>query len=175
MAPVPKEPEEVQLDEADVHTGYLDEEVVPKGFADERKLPQLLQQMAEARIYQYVEQTFSAIPLVQAFSRESANDREFAGINRQALAAILSAVNVQLKFKVLLGLGTAMGEGPDSAVSLAPLFSTRWRGLLVGAGPRFAMGEADLRRFALLREKVTMALDILALRRRLETLPEDLG
>ncbi|HYQ81224.1 MAG TPA: hypothetical protein VEP68_06975 [Anaeromyxobacteraceae bacterium] len=75
----------------------------------------------------------------------------------------------------LQGLGAAMGEGPDSAVSLAPLFSTRWRGLLVGAGPRFAMAEADLRRFALLREKVTMALDILALRRRLETLPEDLG
>ena len=74
----------------------------------------------------------------------------------------------------LRDLASAMGEGPESSLSLAPLFSTRWRGLLVGAGPRRPMTEADQRRFALLREKVTMALDVLALRRRLEALPDDL-
>jgi hypothetical protein len=74
----------------------------------------------------------------------------------------------------LQGLAVAMGEGPDASLYLAPLFSTRWRGLLVGAGLKRAMGEADERRFTLLHEKVTMALDILILRRRLETVPEDL-
>jgi MshEN domain len=43
------EEDEVHLDEADVQTGYLDEEVAPKGFPDVSQLPQLLQQMAEAR------------------------------------------------------------------------------------------------------------------------------
>jgi hypothetical protein len=50
-APIPEmlSDDEVHLDDADVATGYLDEEPAPKGFADEKKLPQLLQQMVDAR------------------------------------------------------------------------------------------------------------------------------
>jgi hypothetical protein len=92
------------------------------------------------------------------------------------LEAVLAGGSVQAGPlpATLQGLAVAMGEGPDASLYLAPLFSTRWRGLLVGAGLKRAMGEADERRFTLLHEKVTMALDILILRRRLETVPEDL-
>ena len=96
--------------------------------------------------------------------------------NEPFLEAVLAGGSVQAGPlpAPLQDLAVAMGEGPDSSLYLAPLFSTRWKGLLVGAGLKRAMGEADERLFTLLHEKVTMALDILILRRRLESLPGDL-
>src|SRR6266542_851861 len=67
------------------------------------------QQEIEGRVYNIVEQTFSAIPAVQAFGREELNDRRFKQGMREALAATLSLTNVQLKFKILIGLATAAG------------------------------------------------------------------
>lgn len=75
----------------------------------------------------------------------------------------------------LQSLATAMGEGPRALLFVAPLFVTKWEGILVGAGFRQALGEKEARQFAILCEKITLALDVLMLRRRLETLPEDLG
>ncbi len=75
----------------------------------------------------------------------------------------------------LQGLVAAMGEEPRSPLFVAPLFVTRGQGILVGAGFRQTMDEKDARQFAILCEKITVALDILVLRRRLEALPEDLG
>jgi ATP-binding cassette subfamily B protein/subfamily B ATP-binding cassette protein MsbA len=67
------------------------------------------QQEIEGRVYNIVEQTFSAIPAVQAFGREELNDLRFKQAMRDALAATLSLTNVQLKFKILIGLATAVG------------------------------------------------------------------
>ena len=67
------------------------------------------QQEAEGRIYDVVEQTLSAIPVVQAFSREGLEDRRFAATTSAALAATVSATSVQLQFKVLTGFATAAG------------------------------------------------------------------
>ncbi|HKI69598.1 MAG TPA: ABC transporter ATP-binding protein, partial [Verrucomicrobiae bacterium] len=67
------------------------------------------QQEKEARIYGVVEQTLSAIPAVQAFGREELNDRRFAQATSSALAATLTLTNVQLRFKVFMGLATAVG------------------------------------------------------------------
>ena len=67
------------------------------------------QQEIEGRIYSIVEQTFSAIPAVQAFGREELNDRRFQQATRDALVATLSLTNVQLQFKILIGLATAAG------------------------------------------------------------------
>src|SRR5216117_991049 len=66
-------------------------------------------QEIEGRVYNIVEQTFSAIPAVQAFGREELNDQRFKQATRDALAAILSLTNVQLQFKILIGLATAAG------------------------------------------------------------------
>lgn len=67
------------------------------------------QQEVEGKIYETVEQTFAAIPAVQAFGREELNDRRFAQATGNALAATLSLTWLQLRFKVLIGLATAVG------------------------------------------------------------------
>src|SRR5947207_5557242 len=67
------------------------------------------QQEIEGRVYNIVEQTFSAIPAVQAFGSEELNDQRFKRATRDALAATLSLTNVQLQFKSLIGLATAAG------------------------------------------------------------------
>jgi len=66
------------------------------------------QQALEGKIYEVVEQTLSAVPVVQAFGREDFNDRRLAQATSGALAATLSLTNVQLQFKVLMGLATAL-------------------------------------------------------------------
>jgi len=67
------------------------------------------QQEFEGRIYTTVEETFSALAVVQAFGREDWNDRYFKRCTGETLAATLSLTNVQLRFKVLIGLATAFG------------------------------------------------------------------
>ena len=67
------------------------------------------QQEFEGRIYTTVEETFSALAVVQAFGREDWNDRYFKRCTSEALTATLDLTNVQLRFKVLIGLATAIG------------------------------------------------------------------
>ena len=67
------------------------------------------EQEAEGKIYDQVEQTFAAIPIVQAFSRERDNDERFHAATVNALTATLSSTRVQMEFKVLIGLATAAG------------------------------------------------------------------
>ncbi|MGE4053709.1 MAG: ABC transporter ATP-binding protein [Vicinamibacterales bacterium] len=67
------------------------------------------QQEAEGRMYSVVERTLSALPVVQAFGREPAADRDFDRTTREALDAAVASTTVGLKFKVLTGLGTACG------------------------------------------------------------------
>jgi ATP-binding cassette subfamily B protein/subfamily B ATP-binding cassette protein MsbA len=63
----------------------------------------------EGRVYDVVEQTLSAIPVVQAFAQEEAGDRRFRANTDAALDATLTTTDVQLRFKVLMGLMTALG------------------------------------------------------------------
>jgi ATP-binding cassette subfamily B protein/subfamily B ATP-binding cassette protein MsbA len=67
------------------------------------------QQEIEGRIYEVVEQTFSAMPAVQAFCREKLNEERFARATGDTLAAALSLTRLQLHFKILMGLSTAVG------------------------------------------------------------------
>jgi ATP-binding cassette, subfamily B, bacterial len=67
------------------------------------------QQQTESRLYDLVEQTLSAVPAVQVFTREEEGDRRFARDSEATLGAALSTTGVQLKFKVLMGLATALG------------------------------------------------------------------
>ena len=67
------------------------------------------QQEIEGRIYEVVEQTFSAMPAVQAFCRERLNEERFARATGDSLTAILSLTRIQLHFKILMGLSTAVG------------------------------------------------------------------
>jgi len=67
------------------------------------------QQEAEGHIYEVAEQTFSAMPVVQAFSRESANDARFRAATSQTMLTTLAATRVQMQFKFLIGLATALG------------------------------------------------------------------
>ena len=67
------------------------------------------QQEVEGRIYSTVEQTFSAIPAVQAFSREELNEQRFSSATTDTIAATMTLTNVQLHFKILMGLATAVG------------------------------------------------------------------
>src|SRR6185436_7205830 len=67
------------------------------------------QQETESRIYEVTEQTFAAIPVVQAFCREEFHDKQLASAANDTLAATVSLTNVQLRFKVLMGFSTAVG------------------------------------------------------------------
>ena len=67
------------------------------------------QQQVEGKIYDVVEQTFSAMPVVQAFTREETNNAQFRATISQALATTLAATRVQMQFKFLIGLATAVG------------------------------------------------------------------
>jgi ATP-binding cassette subfamily B protein len=67
------------------------------------------QQELEGKIYDVVEQTFSAMPVVQAFGREQLNERRFAQTTRDALAATLANTKLQVQFTILVGLATAAG------------------------------------------------------------------
>jgi ATP-binding cassette subfamily B protein/subfamily B ATP-binding cassette protein MsbA len=66
-------------------------------------------QEAEGGVYTVVEQTLSAIPIVQAFGREAEADRRFEACSRTTVGAALAAIDVQLRFKVLMGLATVLG------------------------------------------------------------------
>jgi ATP-binding cassette subfamily B protein/subfamily B ATP-binding cassette protein MsbA len=67
------------------------------------------QQQVEGRLYDVVEQTLSAVPVVQAFGQEEQADRRFALGTQATLDATLAKTSVQLRFKVLTGLTTAVG------------------------------------------------------------------
>jgi ATP-binding cassette subfamily B protein/subfamily B ATP-binding cassette protein MsbA len=67
------------------------------------------QQEAEGHIYEVMERTLSAVPVVQAFGQEAASDRAFADATNNAIETALASTDVGLRFKVLTGLGTAAG------------------------------------------------------------------
>ena len=83
--------------------------VVFRFYAEPMMKRSYQEQEAEGKIYDQVEQTFAAIPIVQAFSRERDNDERFHAATGNALAATLSSIRVQMEFKVLIGLATAAG------------------------------------------------------------------
>ena len=66
------------------------------------------QQQVEGRMYVEVEQTLAAIPVVQAYGREEVEDRRLRSTCQDILGAMLRSTNVQLKFKILMGLPTAV-------------------------------------------------------------------
>jgi ATP-binding cassette subfamily B protein len=67
------------------------------------------QQEIEGRGFGIVEQTFAAIPIVQAFGLERANQRRLQTNLSESFAATMLLTNVQLRFKLLIGFATAIG------------------------------------------------------------------
>ena len=67
------------------------------------------QQETEGKIYEITEQTFSAMPAVQACGREEWNNERFAQATGSTLTTTLTLTGVQLRFRILMGLATAAG------------------------------------------------------------------
>lgn len=67
------------------------------------------QQEADAKIYGIVEQALYAIPLVQAFGAEPRNTSMLRQATAATLDATLDATRVQVGFKIVIGLATAVG------------------------------------------------------------------
>lgn len=67
------------------------------------------QQTAEGEIYSDVERTFTAIPVVQVCRRERLQDEQFRRHTGAALGAARVATDLQLRFKILVGLCTSLG------------------------------------------------------------------
>ncbi|MDB6057791.1 MAG: transporter related [Verrucomicrobiales bacterium] len=67
------------------------------------------QQEIEGRAFGIVEQTFAAIPIVQAYGLEPANERRLQTNLNESFAATMSLTNVQLQFKLLIGTATSVG------------------------------------------------------------------
>lgn len=68
------------------------------------------QHEVEGEIYNVVEQTLSAIPVVQAFGREEQGDHRLREVTNKTLKATIDATKVQFRFKVFMGLTTAVGS-----------------------------------------------------------------
>jgi ATP-binding cassette subfamily B protein len=66
------------------------------------------QQQREGETMALAGQILTALPLVQAFRRESHEDRRFRRVSRRTVHAHLRAVAVQLKFKIGTGAVTAL-------------------------------------------------------------------
>jgi ATP-binding cassette subfamily B protein/subfamily B ATP-binding cassette protein MsbA len=67
------------------------------------------QQEEEGKIYEVIEQTLSAVPVVQAFGAEPIEEARFRDTTRRTLAATLRVTSVQLQFKILVGFATTLG------------------------------------------------------------------
>jgi ATP-binding cassette subfamily B protein len=67
------------------------------------------QQEIEGGLYSLVERTFSAVPVMQAFRREDANDRAFRATTAADMSATLAVTSLHLRFRILMGLATAVG------------------------------------------------------------------
>src|SRR5262245_34896465 len=63
----------------------------------------------EGKSYAVVEETLSAIPVVQAFGREDHAEQRLRDVNAESIRAALATTAVQLRFKVLIGLTTTLG------------------------------------------------------------------
>jgi ATP-binding cassette subfamily B protein/subfamily B ATP-binding cassette protein MsbA len=83
------------------------------------------QQEAEGGLYAVVEQTLSAIPIVQAFGREEEADERFETGSRATVGAALAAIDVQLRFKVLMGLATTVGTAATIWVGASHVLDDR--------------------------------------------------
>jgi ATP-binding cassette subfamily B protein/subfamily B ATP-binding cassette protein MsbA len=83
--------------------------IIFRKYADPMLERSYEQQEVEGEIYDVVEQTLSAIPVVQAFGREEQADRQFRTTSGAILRAALASLSVQLQFKVLMGTATALG------------------------------------------------------------------
>ncbi|MDJ0902123.1 MAG: ABC transporter ATP-binding protein [Xenococcus sp. MO_188.B8] len=66
-------------------------------------------QQLEGELMALSEQSLTAIPIVQAFSREDYEDRRFRNLSRQVIQAHLRVILSQLQFKVSVSGVTAMG------------------------------------------------------------------
>ncbi len=66
-------------------------------------------QEAEGQIYDVVEQTLSAIPVVQAFGREEREDQRFRAATATIVDRAIDSTKVDLKFNTFLGIATAVG------------------------------------------------------------------
>jgi ATP-binding cassette subfamily B protein/subfamily B ATP-binding cassette protein MsbA len=66
-------------------------------------------QQIEGEVYDAVEQTLSAMPVVQAFGCEAQAEQCFRSITERVVTAALAVADLQLRFKVLMGASTAAG------------------------------------------------------------------
>jgi ATP-binding cassette, subfamily B, bacterial len=67
------------------------------------------QEQLEGEILSLAEQTLSALPIVQAFTREPVEDRRFRRLSRHTVQAHLRLVDAQLRFKIATSAVTAAG------------------------------------------------------------------
>ena len=84
----------------------------------------------EGRMYAVVEETLSAMPVVQAFGREEINDRRLRDSSAAVISATLAATDVQLWFKIFMGVATAAGTA-----------GILWLGALRVASGGFTVGD----------------------------------
>jgi ATP-binding cassette, subfamily B, bacterial len=67
------------------------------------------QESAEGRIYNAVEQSLSALPVVQAFSQERRHEQALRSSTSEALRAAVASADVDVRFQIALGFATAIG------------------------------------------------------------------
>ncbi len=83
--------------------------VVFRRYAEPMLERSYAQHAVEGKLYEVVEQTLTAMPVVQAFNREELTGKRFRSVTDAMIGATLATTNVQLKFKVLMGLTTTLG------------------------------------------------------------------
>lgn len=83
--------------------------ILIRAFAEPMAQLAYEQQQREGEMMALVEQTLTALPMVQAFSREKHEDKRFRNVSQRTLSAFLQAMASQIKFKIGTSSVTAVG------------------------------------------------------------------
>jgi ATP-binding cassette subfamily B protein/subfamily B ATP-binding cassette protein MsbA len=79
----------------------------------------------DGRVYSVAERTLSAIAAVQAFAREDHADQQYRQATEASLAAAMDTARVQMRFKLLIALTTAVGTAAILWVGAGQVMSGR--------------------------------------------------
>lgn len=87
----------------------------------------------DTAVFKVTERTLTAMPVIQGYSREAAAGKEFAQAAQESLAVALQLTRVQIRFKVVVGLATAIGTA-----------AILWYGGRLGLAGQFSVGSIIL-------------------------------
>ena len=87
----------------------------------------------DTAVFKVTERTLTAMPIIQGYNREADTEKEFSQTSQESLAVALQLTRVQMHFKIVVGLATAIGTA-----------AILWHGGKLGLAGQFSVGSIIL-------------------------------